>query len=688
MAQHQHGGGVNTHSSSSAAAEDNNGDEISPASAAAEREEELVESLLGLVGEIGRMGGSEKLCFPPPLNRKECGSFMRRILLLAPLFEELRDFLMASTPPDAVAAACRPLLPDLAAAIHKAKEMLLLLSHPSTSKIRLVLEEKRITYEFHEVISQLEHSLGRMPYSQLNISDEVCEQVELVLSQLKRAKERNGSLLDSELCADLFAIQTEPETDQKVLSRLADKLQLTTISTIEQEFKAFQTFIAEGNGNTIENHDVERMMLRLQSLKDSNDPQLDKASAAKNASSPEKKPADVVIIPDDFRCPISLELMRDPVIVATGQTYERSCIQRWIDSGHKTCPKTQQTLPHLALIPNYVLRSLIAQWCEAHGVEQPKNSGCSRSRKSCGGLAEEVPGDRAAIDNLVQLLSDGSPEEQRGASEELRLLAKRNTDNRVCIAEAGAIPLLVNLMSTKDLRTQEHTVTAILNLSIYDNNKGAIVMAGAIPHVVEVLKSGSMEARENAAATLFSLSLMDENKVTIGSSGAISALIQLLCEGSARGKKDAATALFNLCIYQGNKARAVRAGIMDPLMKLLADPNSGMVDEALAILAVLASHHDGKVAIGRSNAIPVLIDLLRTGLARNKENAAAILLALCKKNPEHLKTLQRLGGFIPLSELVKNGTERAKRKAGYLLEHMSRLDQMWEENVKGRRHSS
>ena len=31
-----------------------------------------------------------------------------------------------------------------------------------------------------------------------------------------------------------------------------------------------------------------------------------------------KKP-DVVVIPDDYLCPISLELMRDPVIVATGQ---------------------------------------------------------------------------------------------------------------------------------------------------------------------------------------------------------------------------------------------------------------------------------------------------------------------------------------------------------------------------------
>jgi hypothetical protein len=27
--------------------------------------------------------------------------------------------------------------------------------------------------------------------------------------------------------------------------------------------------------------------------------------------------------PDDFRCPISLELMTDPVILATGQTFDR-----------------------------------------------------------------------------------------------------------------------------------------------------------------------------------------------------------------------------------------------------------------------------------------------------------------------------------------------------------------------------
>ncbi|KAK9282494.1 hypothetical protein L1049_005413 [Liquidambar formosana] len=50
-----------------------------------------------------------------------------------------------------------------------------------------------------------------------------------------------------------------------------------------------------------------------------------------------------VPIPPYFRCPLSLELMLDPVIVASGQTYERASIQKWLDHGLNICPKTHQT---------------------------------------------------------------------------------------------------------------------------------------------------------------------------------------------------------------------------------------------------------------------------------------------------------------------------------------------------------
>ncbi|KAL0430244.1 UNVERIFIED_CONTAM: U-box domain-containing protein 11 [Sesamum radiatum] len=109
---------------------------------------------------------------------------------------------------------------------------------------------------------------------------------------------------------------------------------------------------------------------------------------------------------------------------------------------------------------------------------------------------------------------------------------------------------------------------------------------------------------------------------------------------------------------------------------MLTDSSSCMVDEALTILSVLASHQEAKLAIMNGSTIPVLVDLLRTGSPRNKENAAATLLSLCKRDNENLARLTRLGAAIPLSELAKTGTERAKRKATSLLEQLRKSQQL------------
>jgi hypothetical protein len=67
------------------------------------------------------------------------------------------------------------------------------------------------------------------------------------------------------------------------------------------------------------------------------------------------------------KCPISLELMRDPVVLCIGQSYEQSIIEPWLEAGNHTCPATMQTLASLELVPNHTLRRLIQNWCEAHG---------------------------------------------------------------------------------------------------------------------------------------------------------------------------------------------------------------------------------------------------------------------------------------------------------------------------------
>lgn len=606
--------------------------------------------------------------------KKDCTDLGRRISLLSHLVEEIRDYKSDSLSSSSSSSSppCCSSFFDLFVALQDSRR---LLSAASSFDHNEDVATKRVAFQFQCVTWKLEKALGNIPYEQFGVSEEVQEQVELVRTQLKRATERYGPLNSSKISR----VASQPLLNELELlqsgSKGFDCLHIGNIGNIDQEFKRKVKNGLQGNSSTSDSLDVpQRVEVSSTSTLVCASDGAEEGDESSSEPQEESSKPDTVSIPEDFLCPISLEIMRDPVIVATGQTYERSYIQRWIDSGNMTCPKTQQKLQHFTLTPNYVLRSLIYQWCAKHNIEQPTALMTGKIKKSDGSF-RDVSGDIAAIQALVRKLSSRSVEDRRGAVTEIRSLSKRSTDNRILIAEAGAIPVLVNLLTNEDALTQENAVTSILNLSIYENNKELIMLAGAIPSIVQVLRNGSMEARENAAATLFSLSLADENKIIIGASGAIPALVELLQNGSPRGKKDAATALFNLCIYQGNKGRAVRAGIIAALMKMLTESNGTMVDEALTILSVLAGHQEAKIAIVKACTIPVLIDLLRTGLPRNKENAAAILLALCKRDMENLTCLSRLGAAIPLTEITKSGTERAKRKATSLLELLKKLHQ-------------
>jgi hypothetical protein len=63
-------------------------------------------------------------------------------------------------------------------------------------------------------------------------------------------------------------------------------------------------------------------------------------------------------IPYDFCCPITLEIMRQPVVAEDGHTYERSAIADWFGRGKTTSPKTHAIIGH-ALVPNHTVRVLI-----------------------------------------------------------------------------------------------------------------------------------------------------------------------------------------------------------------------------------------------------------------------------------------------------------------------------------------
>ncbi|XP_042415534.1 protein spotted leaf 11-like [Zingiber officinale] len=179
-------------------------------------------------------------------------------------------------------------------------------------------------------------------------------------------------------------------------------------------------------------------------------------------------------------------------------TYDRESIEQWLE-GHDTRPKTQQKLSNKSLTPNYVLHShstmVLGQW-----YRSPRHPAqLNQTKPDCSSPQH------AKVIELVCKLSSRSIEDKRSTTVELHLLARLSAENRTvelrllarlsaenhcCIAEAGAIPFLANLFSTLDVHTQENAVTAVLNLSILEENKENIVATGAVPAILKCAEEG------------------------------------------------------------------------------------------------------------------------------------------------------------------------------------------------------
>jgi U-box domain len=81
------------------------------------------------------------------------------------------------------------------------------------------------------------------------------------------------------------------------------------------------------------------------------------------------------IIPNEFVCPITMEIMVHPVATRYGQNFERSALVAWLDQGSDECPLTRRPLRMRDLINNYHLAQQIRQWQETQGVSLGSNSG-------------------------------------------------------------------------------------------------------------------------------------------------------------------------------------------------------------------------------------------------------------------------------------------------------------------------
>lgn len=379
--------------------------------------------------------------------------------------------------------------------------------------------------------------------------------------------------------------------------------------------------------------------------------------------------------PDDLRCPITLEIMIDPVTISTGHTYDRSSIMKWFKSGNHTCPKTGERLMSVDLVPNLALKRLIRQYCSENGIPFVETGGhnndITRSPAAGSAIAEQVTMLLASF--LVVRLMAGTSEEQNKAAYEIRLLTKTSVFNRSCLMEADAIPSLLNFLSTSNPAAQENAIAALMNLSKYSKSKRTMIESGGLDLIVGVLNKGlRIEARQHAAGTLFYLASVEEYRKMIGKiPNAIPALKELVMDGSDRAKKNALVTIFGLLMNPENHWRVLAVGFIPILINLLTSSRrEDLITDSLAVLATLAEKLDGTMAIISAGTLPVIAEVLSSLNSRAaKEYCVSLLLSLCINDGADVVPLlaKNQSLIVALYSLLTDGTPRARKKASSLI---------------------
>lgn len=626
---------------------------------------DLLHSLLHLTHEISFL---KPIRF---LHRRNFSSIIRKTNLLAVLFEELiRSSVSLS----------------FQSAILCFEEMYIVLQRIKTliedcsngSKMALLMQNEFIADNFHKLTADLSTLLDIFPVAKLEISDDVRELVTLIRKQCTESKafvDPKDNELRHEVVTMLDRIKREIVPDDSKLADIFERLEIRDSSSCRAEIESLEEEIQNRNDEQSKSELVALIgLVRYAKCV------LFGASTPSSSSSHDvqrrKQPSEI-IVPADFRCPITLELMRDPVVVATGQTYDRESIKLWFESGHNTCPKTGQTMSHTDLIPNRALKNLIAMWCRE---EKILFETAGSNDKPHGVIINKaaLEATRMTASFLVNKLSlSPSMEAANAVVYELRFLSKTDSDSRACIAEAGAIPLLVRYLSfsvgSKNPHLQVNAVTTILNLSILEANKTRIMETdGALYGVIEVLRSGTTwEAKANAAATIFSLSGVPSYRKRLGRKTRVTrGLIDLARCGPTSAKKDALVAILTLAADRETVARQVEAGVVE----MTAEVMDGLPEEAVTILEMVVKR-GGLVAVAAAfGSIKKLGVILREGSDRARESAAATLATMCRKGGSDIVAeLASLPGIERVTwELMAIGTIRGKRKAATLLRTLRR----------------
>ena len=157
-------------------------------------------------------------------------------------------------------------------------------------------------------------------------------------------------------------------------------------------------------------------------------------------------------MPQSFICPITCDMMEQPVVAADGHSYDRPAIEQWLVA-HGTSPLTNAPLPHTEVVPNQALRHAMDEWREKQPMAiDPECLSLSERLLGMGSFGRVVEGTLTAHGRTqtvaVKMMPGLTQPEQRsqieqelkahlraqqGADGVCRLLGTCDKDHQLCV---------------------------------------------------------------------------------------------------------------------------------------------------------------------------------------------------------------------------------------------------------------
>ncbi|XP_059459937.1 U-box domain-containing protein 44 [Corylus avellana] len=311
---------------------------------------------------------------------------------------------------------------------------------------------------------------------------------------------------------------------------------------------------------------------------------------------------------DAFVCPLTKQVMRDPVTLENGQTFEREAIEKWFkeckESGRKlVCPLTLKELRSADLKPSIALRNTIEEWTARNEAVQVDMARRSLNLGSSDG-------------DVLQALKC------------VQYVCQKSRSNKHVARNAGLIPLIVDMLKSSSRKVRCKTLET-LRIVVEDDveNKEMLAEGDTVRTIVKFLSHELSKEREEAVSLLYELSKSEMLCEKIGSvNGAI-----LILVGMASSKSEnlltvekADKTLENLEKCENNVRQMAENGRLRPLLtQLLEGPPETKLPMA-AYLGELVLNNDVKVLVAKT-AGSSLINIMRSGSIQSREAALKAL---------------------------------------------------------------